>query len=176
MWRFVIVLLLAATALHGQQPLAPGMRVRVTAPNVHRPVAIGNLVRIIGDTATIVDTSGSITTLVLGSDRRLDLSLGRHRRVGRSARTGFLMGAVAGAALGAATWAPCPPDAFLCFQPENRGQAAVLGGVVLGVPGLLVGALVGTAKSERWERVRSHTDVALFVRPSDAHIGLRMAF
>lgn len=177
MWPLFLILILIvldATSLQAQRPLEPGARVRITAPD-HRPVTVGNLVRITGDTAAIVDANGTLTTVVLGPSRRLELSLGRRRQVGRGAGTGFLLGAVAGAALGAASWKPCEPNAFLCLQPENRGQAAVLGGVLLGVPGLVVGALAGSARRERWERVRRQADVSVHVAPSQARIGVQLA-
>jgi hypothetical protein len=64
---------------------------------------------------------------------------------GRGALIGFLSGAI----LGAATYEPPPPDAFLYIGPESAGAAAVWGGVLIGVVGLVVGLVWGAARGSK---------------------------
>lgn len=63
---------------------------------------------------------------------------------------GLLLGAGAGALLGAATYRrPDCSQSFICLD-FGPGVAAAAGAVVLGVPGMVVGAFAGSSKRERW--------------------------
>jgi hypothetical protein len=172
-----LLLMAGTTGLHAQAALTPGSRVRVVQPTpTNRTVAVGRLVTSWGDSVQLADDAGAMATVYVGRARRLEVSLGRQRRTGQGAMSGLLIGGGIGAVLGAATWQPCPPDAWLCFSPDNRAQAAVLGGVLIGVPGMLIGAIAGSGNRERWERVRVVPQIGVTPSANGVTVGARLAF
>lgn len=74
---------------------------------------------------------------------KMDASMGRHTNVGRGAGIGFLVGAIGGAAFGAATASG--------VDGRNRGPMAALVGLPMGALGGFMGAVLGLAgRTEDW--------------------------
>lgn len=112
---------------------------------------VGWLVRQTIDSVVIVPDSllsqRTERVFVLGRQHRLEQSAGLRRRTLRGMGTGLLLGAAGGGILGAWTWA-CPPYSLICF---SRGISAAAGAVLLALPGLVVGGIVGGQKThEAW--------------------------
>ncbi len=153
----LIVLVLASITLAQSargQVSSPGYRVRIMESHSRRPLIVGWLVRQTIDSVVIVPDSllsqGTERVFVLGRQHRLEQSAGLRRRTLRGMRTGLLVGAAGGGILGASTWA-CPPDSLICF---SRGISAAAGAVLLALPGLLVGGIVGGQKThEAWRPI-----------------------
>ena len=143
--------------------LAAGTRVRVTAPaaDLKNHVTIVSEVR--GDSVTVGVRGGS-RTVAVSDITSLQVSTGQRRRVLVDAMLGFGIGAVTGAALGAASYEEC--EDWGCFlAPRNRGAAAAEGAVILGAAGVVTGAIVGLFhRTDIWER--RTLPVRAAVRPS----------
>jgi hypothetical protein len=147
--RATLASLLSVQAHAADSPVAPtsGSRVRIWSAAVKEPT-IGSVVALQDDSITVTrDGDGVPVTVLLPTIRQLDLSTGRHRRPGKGAWVGALVGFVAlGLVFAAAPGeTDCAPTA-LC---------AGYVGLVLGVPvGAVVGTVVGsTMQSERWNKV-----------------------
>lgn len=168
------ILPFCATVAYAQDALPAGTRVRVFDPARSTIVAVGALARLTADSVTIVDTSGS-RTVALSGRRRVETSLGRHRRVGQSMAGGAAVGGVIGLVLGAATWEPCPPEAWVCLTP-SRAQTALLSGVLLAVPGALLGALAGSRERERWQRVPRSVPISVIPERGGARVAVSIGF
>lgn len=145
--------LLAQRAL----PVAPGDRVRVTAPTVAKERLIGTVVKLGADTCWLeVEGRASPLTLPLAQVYKLEVSRGRKSKAGTGSIVGFIGGAVTGAAIAAASIDE-KEESF--FSPDYGDLSDELGSIALGaalggVAGAGVGALIGlTIKVDRWERV-----------------------
>jgi len=139
----LVVIPLRLTA-QAEPTTAPGDRVRVVAPVVSKASLTGTFVSQRSDTLWL-EVAGRPGPLAIPftAIRRLEASRGRHSNV----LTGLLVGLGVGAAGGAIGGAACG-ESFLCPGP---GAGAVMGALVLSIPGLVIGALT---HSERWESVR----------------------
>ena len=157
--------------------LLPGARVRITQAGEKPRVAI--VVAQSADTLLVRSPELANTVAMPIADiSRLDVSTGRHRSVIK----GMALGTAGAGALGAAIWAmtfePCESTEFLgcLFEPESRGDAALMGGAVGGVVGFVVGSLVGLVPREHWERVSpADARVSATVRPGAHGTALRVS-
>jgi hypothetical protein len=110
----------------------------------------GVLISLDADSVRIVDRTGVRHAFARGGLRRLEMSLGEGRRVGRAVGRGALIGAGAGLLLGVGAsteesgWgSPC--DGAGCV-PLGIGVGALWGAGI--------GGLIGVAvKSEQWQRI-----------------------
>lgn len=147
------LLLTAPVGLFAQQetPVAPGDRVRVTAPTAVSGRFVGTVMEISADTCVLaVEGRAEPLTLPLASVTKLEVSRSRRSHYGKGALTGLAVGAAAGAILGAVTFSG---SCLLESQPCPVAGAAV-GAVGLGLAGALVGAaVVGVTETDRWETV-----------------------
>lgn len=127
--------------------LAPGSRMRVTAPDFAPRPLVGRVSAVDTDAVVLkldgldepIEVPRSVVT-------KWELSRGRHTQVRRGAGRGLIIGAAVGASLG--LWASYEGDAFTSAPQGMLLGAAVFGGVFAGF-----GALVGLSKTERWEQV-----------------------
>ncbi len=144
----------ASVDLLAQQdaPVAPGARVRVSAPSIVNKRLVGTVVALKVDTL-VVDAKGrrGPLALPLAFVTGLEVSRGRKSNVGKGAGLGFLAGAFGGAILGLVTYEEC--TGFCPVDPGAGGTALILA-VVLGGVGAGLGAVIGAViPSERWETV-----------------------
>jgi len=140
----VVLTVLPATLLVAQEParIVPGAHVRVTAPHLPNGRLQGALTRIDADTLVIGSTPIARHTLT-----RVEVSTGRRSRLGRGLGVGFLAGAGLGAILGAGVG---NDGGEFC----TATQCAVAGAAVVGVGGMVLGALVGAmTHTDRWQEV-----------------------
>ena len=141
----------SAPALAQDTTLTPDARVRIMATGDNRWV-IGKLLAPPRDTVTVLGDSGETKALAIAGLARFEVSRGRRRQAGRGAKLGAAVGGVLGAVLGVVTYEEC---SGFCVAPDpGRGGTALLGGLLGGVFGLGVGALVGSAfTADRWTPV-----------------------
>src|SRR5439155_805471 len=132
---------LGALGAHETPALAPGVRVRVTAPDGWRDVGPGSLEAI--DSATIVVRRANGTTVAFPreSGTQLEVSWGPGACSGGARRGGCIaLGFLGGAALGI-------PAGFVWVRSSNCRELCGLAFVVTvpagAVPGTIVGAVVG---------------------------------
>lgn len=156
------------------QAITPGTRVRFTHPG--EGTRIGTMVALTADTLEVRLAGQSEAAHVpLAQVTRLDVSLGKQRRLMRFAGVGFIVGGALGAVTGGAAGSSCTGE-MLC---PGGGGGAVLGGVFFGSVGGIIGLIAGVAPSERWERVPLEARRISLVAPSGNHgrgVGLRVAF
>lgn len=149
---FVLVAcaVVVAPAVEAQnQAVAPGARVRVTAPakGLERHVTTVENVR--GD-SIVVGFGGGWQTIALRDMTSLDVSMGRESRFFADAGIGLAVGVLAGGLVGAVGYQECT-DCILA--PANRAQSAALGAILAGTVGLVAGAIVGVFhRPDRWRR------------------------
>ena len=149
----------AQSAAHGGSvDLAPGSRVRVTAPATGR--VVGTLLSATDDSVRVELTSGSSLTLPTTSLSGLELSAGVRRRGWRGAGIGLLVGAGVGGVIGLATYrsAECYDnvvEGFFCdlVNRTSRSVTVVSDAAMGGTAGAIVGALIGQVGRESWVRV-----------------------
>ena len=128
-----------------------GSRVRVKAQGADQRWLAGELLQFRADTLRLrtADPPDSVT-LTTGSLAGLELSRGRKSQAGKGAALGAGVGVILGLVVGAVTYEDDCPDC-LGLDP-GVGGSALLGGVLFGVLGLGVGALIGASvDAERWE-------------------------
>jgi hypothetical protein len=164
-----IALTLACWLLPGtvaaQYAAAPGARVRVVNVSSSAPVLTGRLMRIAGDTVTISSAGAIQTALLLTPEHRLEVSAGTHGRTLRGIGLGFLTGAAVGAAVGLATYkkSDCTGLCVLDFGP---GATALAGAVLVSVPGMLIGGIVGANVTRETWRLVEHRPIRVGVAPA----------
>jgi hypothetical protein len=166
--RFVILAVACLALPHAASAQVPtprvGERVRVVDVASGAPVYTGSLVRLAGDTVVISSGSAATTPVALGTARQLEVSQGMHPRTAQGMGIGLLVGAGVGAAIGFATYhkPDCGPQQFLCLD-YGPGLPAVAGAAILGLSGLLIGAIAGSnSTAETWKPVdRSRIRVSL---------------
>ena len=177
-----LVMLSALTAqLSAQATTAPGIsigqRVRIVGASTREPV-IGTLLARRSDSLVIGRERDTIA--VRRSDLWLvDRSVGTHHEVKKMASTGMVIGAAVGAIASAVTWRPCVETVYASclLSSSNVGDAAVVGGIIGVVPGLLVGAIAGLAiNSEKWVPVGVASLGQLRVLPRAGGVVAQMSF
>ncbi len=160
--------LASATA---QVSLRPGDRVRVTGHFCHPfhtcQHSVSTFLAWKAD-SLVIQSNGDTLTVPVTLLTRLDVSRGRKTNTGEGAVTGLLVGGVAGAVIGLASY-ECEP----CFVDLGPGVYAAAGAVIGGLGGLVVGALIGLEiETDRWQEVQLHR-VRVSVGPQrDGRFGL----
>ena len=145
-----MLVLTAAESLASQEPAAlqADARVRLMMVGADR-WSVGNLLMQTRDSVRVLaGESGDTLAVATTSLARFEMSKGRHRQTGRGASIGGIVGALAGAALGLATYEECNG----CLAPDpGRGGSAMIGAAALGLLGAGIGALTGSQiTTERW--------------------------
>lgn len=103
---------------------------------------------------------------------RMEVSTGRHSRVGRGALTGAGIGVVGGAVLGVANLCSVN-ESFLCFESPGQVMAVAAG---TGVMGAAMGAIVGMLiHHETWATASDGPRASVLLRPSDEGTSLGLA-
>ncbi len=157
----VLVAILAFTPLANataQVPVRPGARVRVTGHFFCQPFysnCMGDLPqRYVGTFVTwevdtlVVQSNGDTLSVLANLVTRLDVSWGRKTNTGMGAGIGFLVGGVAGAVAGYASYEKCVPEGwFSCIGPDFGSEGVGLGGLV-------IGAIIGGSPEVRLDRLR----------------------
>lgn len=148
------------SGLGAEDVLAPGERLRITAPLHPRHQFVGTLIAEDADSLRL-EVGKEVITLPRQSVTKLEISRARSRKT-RGAHIGLLAGAVSGAALGYAIGEDSSQSVPFCtfggcatlgpFWP-NRPTSAIIVGIFFGAVGAGVGALV--SPREKWESVPS---------------------
>ena len=145
----------------GWTPVA-GTRARILSPVLGDQRQVGTIEAVAGDTLEFRGGDPRSDRWLRTSEiTSVEVSSGRHTERGKWAAIGFLVGAAAGAGLGAATY-NAPPrctDSFSCevdtnlFDNSGRRGAAIGGGIIGGLSGAVIGALLGSRQRETWTPV-----------------------
>ena len=148
----------SATAQVQQPPVERGARVRVTTPPPPCPAwytsctrdsprhYVGTFVAWKADTL-VVETKGHTLALPWDSVTKLEVSQGQKRNTLEGVLNGLLVGGVAGAVIGLASYEECES----CLIDFGPGRAALAGTAIGVLGGLVVGATIGSLiKTDRW--------------------------
>jgi outer membrane lipoprotein SlyB len=155
MMRIILTLfgatILAASAAAAQPipdwPIEPGSRVRILSPVLGNRGATGSVVSATPDTLVFRAAKESTsTTIATPNIVSIEVARGTHTNTARFTIAGFLLGAMMGTAIGAATH-HSPSYNSLDFSQQ---AAAFGGGLIGGVAGALVGASIGKRPSDTW--------------------------
>ena len=152
--RFILTLfaamLVASTAAAqpvSDWPIAAGSRVRILSPVLGKRYVTGSVIAATSDTLVFRAARESTVTVVPTPNIvRIDVARGTHTNTARYGFGGFMLGALVGAAIGAATTAP---PCYNCLD-FSQGYYALTGGVIGGAIGGLVGATIGKRPSDTW--------------------------
>ena len=137
----------AATQPIPDWPIAPGSRVWILSPVFGNRGATGSVVSATADTLVFRAAKESTsTTIATPHIVRIEVARGTHTNTARFTIGGFLVGAMVGTAIGAATH-HSPSYNSLDFSQQ---AAAFGGGLIGGVAGALVGASIGKRPSDTW--------------------------
>lgn len=132
-------------------PIATGSRVRIFSPVLGDQRQTGVVAASTTDTLVFRPAAKDATPIAIATPNiaRIEVASGTHSRKAKGALIGFLVGAGAGALLGAATYKPQPCRGF-CFFEDSRGFEATLGGLLGGVAGTITGAIIGSRQTDSW--------------------------
>ena len=142
--------------------LATGQRVRITSLNRGIVQKTGDLLYSRGDSLGLrmngSDMAGVLPWSLL---ERIDVSGGTRRHALHGLGIGFLAGSLIG--VSARAQSDCAWGADVCSVEEvNKAAAAITGGVVMGLLGLGIGALI---KTERWTSIPIGDRVGMIAIP-----------
>jgi hypothetical protein len=181
--RCLVTLLLASLMLVSRaeaQALPSGQRIRVMESSSKRPLVVGQLIRQTNDTVVVradsASMSGNDQVWVLQPDHRIEQSAGFRRRTRKGMGVGLLVGLTAGAAIGAGSYTKprCNSD-FICFD-YGRGSAATGGAVLMGLPAMVIGGIIGaTSPVESWRPART-TRLSLMPTPGRLRLAATLMF
>ena len=139
------------------QGAAPGQRVRLMVSGSKRPLVVGQFIRQANDSIVIRPDSAlrpeGERAFLLERGHRVEQSVGFRRRTLKGVGVGLLAGATTGGVVGALTYSKpdCSSD-FICFD-FGRGFSAFAGAMVLALPGMVIGGIIGASeKHEAWRR------------------------
>ena len=86
------------------------------------------------------------------SVKRLEVVRGRKSNAAMGAGIGLVVGFVAGAVFGYASYEEC--EGWCMFAPAGPEETAMFGAALFGFGGIVVGALIGaSSKTDRWQEV-----------------------
>jgi hypothetical protein len=142
-----LLIALVSDAVTQEQPLQPGQRVRVTAPDLGINKQAARFDALDGGMLTV--TADSTMRCPLLGMTRLDVYRGRQGHPGLGAGIGSAVGAATGVVIGIQL---CNSD-WLC-PDRYMGWAVLAGAGIGGATGALLGAGIGgLIKTDKWEEV-----------------------
>lgn len=164
LFSFILITLSPLPIRAQQTGVTVGDRVRIVAPSMQKRPLVG-LLGESNDYGIMLHSTDSTYFIPHSSVRKLSVSTGKKRNIAKGAAIGLLSGAAVGGLIGILSYEECTEEGFLaCFMvPENKGQAFALGAAVGFIPGTLIGIAIGSAKTDRWEKVP--TKMLLQVKP-----------
>jgi len=146
--------LASAQTASPEWPVTAGSTVRIESaalgPGFHK----GTVVTATSDTLLFQPKGGDIATIPIGTPNiaRMEIVTGKHTNKTKGALFGLLIGAGAGAILGAAAYQKTDCTE-ICILPDTRSFDAAIGAALLATAGALVGLLLGAHPTETWTAV-----------------------
>jgi hypothetical protein len=146
--------IVGAQAPSPEWPIAPGSRVRLVSPVLGDQRQTGIVASSTTDTLVFRAAARDATPIAIATPNiaRIEVASGTHSRKAKGALVGFLVGAGAGALLGAATYKKPKPCVGWCFYPfeDSRGVDAAIAGFLGGTVGAITGAIIGARPTDSW--------------------------
>ena len=140
----------AAQSPSPEWPIATGSRVRIVSPVLGDQRQTGIVAASTTDTLVFRAAGRDATPIAIATPNiaRIEVASGTHSRKAKGAIFGFLVGAGAGALIGAATYKKPKPGFY--FITDTRSFDAALGGLLGGTAGTITGAIIGSRPTESW--------------------------
>jgi len=141
----------AQTTPSPEWPVSAGSYVRIESSVLGSGFHKGNVVTATSDTLVFQPKADApAMSIATPNIVRLEVAGPQQSHKARGALFGFLIGAVSGAALAAATYKKDECGTAICVVPDSRSFDATVGALLLGVPGAIIGAIVGAHPSNTW--------------------------
>jgi len=173
----VAAFLLTPLGAVGSQVVGPrsGDRIRITAARKALHNRTARVLRVRGDSLILQVAPAETLAVALAGVTRLDVSTGRSRNALRGAGIGALIGVASGAVMGYASG-----DDDRGWYSLSAADKAVVYGAALGVPGVVIGLVVGSLTlSDRWISIPLRSAVAtpsLQMDPSGRRVAVAVSF
>ena len=145
-----------------------GSRVRLSAPALGDRKQSGTVVEVRDDTLLFMADKRSVRTFVpTASLTSLEVSRGSRSHTLAGAGLGFLTGAVAGGVIGGTSGSTT--------NNEESGLAVAFGALVGGGAGLVIGAIIGSRHTERWDALRLPIRIGVYPNTDSIRLSARVA-
>lgn len=136
-------------------PVDSGTMVRVRSTSLGPSFHKGTLVATTADSIWIAIPRSDAQGFPIHQITSIGVLKESHTNKAKYTAVGLVVGALAGAILGAATYAPskCDPSVSFCVDVFDQGTSTAMGAVLLGGVGGLVGLMAGASPKETWTPV-----------------------
>lgn len=131
--------------------LKKGDRVKLDAPTINSHRLVGNVTEL-SPSAVVLMTKYSAYVIPYASIEKLAISTGKRSRIGKGILWGALIGGTMGMSIGAVSYKKTC-DSNCWFEGFDKIEAVAEGFVIGSVSGLVIGAIIGTKKRDRWESI-----------------------
>jgi hypothetical protein len=144
--------IVGAQAPSPEWPIAPGSRVRLVSPVFGDQRQTGIVASSTTDTLVFRAAARDATPIAIATPNiaRIEVATGTHSRKAKGALVGLLIGAGAGALIGAATYKKPKPCGCLFAFEDTRGSDAAIAGFLGGIVGAITGAIIGSRQTDSW--------------------------
>lgn len=146
------LLLFSTSPLLGQlSGLTTGDRVRLYAPSVDQSKLVGTVSEL-SSSAMVLAADDSSYTIPYTSIEQLALNTGKESKILRGALLGLAVGGLSGGVIGAGTYREKGCEAKKCILEGFGVIEAMFKGYLIGsASGLILGAILGSKKRDRWQ-------------------------
>lgn len=144
--------ILGAQAPGNEWPIAIGSRVRIVSPILGDQRQTGFVAASTTDTLVFRPAARDASPIAIATPNiaRIEVASGTHSRKAKGALVGLLVGAGAGALIGAASYKKPKPCGCFFVLEDSRGFDAALGGFLGGILGVITGAIIGSRQTDSW--------------------------
>ena len=152
--------LVAPSLSAAQSPLIPtwpvtaGSRVRISSPVLGDKLQVGSVLSATSDTLVFLAAKQSTSTVLSTPNIvGMDVARGTHTSKMKGTLMGLVLGAGAGALIGAVTYRPTKCDAASgqwCLDLFGQGGATAVGAILGGAVGTFTGLAIGSRPTENW--------------------------
>jgi hypothetical protein len=140
---------------------------RIQSGGERSELARGTLERLAPDTVVFTVAGDSVASMVLGAGRELEARTGHESSVIQGALLGFLVGGIAGWAIGAESYQPCEGTGLSCIGDFGAGPH-IAGSIALyGMAGALLGGALGSQlRRDTWQAVGRGPTFTVVAQPA----------
>ena len=160
---------LPVQVLAQQIDIKAGSRVKLDVPTLSEEKLIGNISSMT-DTTIFLDVGNSIYVIPVASIEEISVSTGIRAQKKQATILGIVAGGSIGSIIGYLTIEPCVveenPLLGCLGKPTSKFRSALIGATLGGVSGALIGRLVGSTETDRWQKVPS--EILLNIEPVGA--------
>jgi len=144
--------IVGAQAPKPEWPIATGSRVRIVSPILGDQRQTGFVAASTADTLVFRPAARDASPIAIATPNiaRIEVASGTHSRKAKGALVGLLIGAGAGALIGAAAYKKPKPCGCIRLFEDSRGSDAAIAGFLGGLVGAITGAIIGSRQTDSW--------------------------